>query len=98
MMNLFNTLTQGFVLGAANADKVTNKINDATLTLQIVFSAVVVGVAICVALFFGITKMPSLGDPHERHQFFKIQGWIMGAVAFMGVIIWLVPWVYSLFR
>ncbi|MCY8497752.1 CagC family type IV secretion system protein [Bacillus atrophaeus] len=93
-MKMFNL---GMVL-AASGDKVANKINEATTIIQITLSAVVVGVGICVSLFYVITKMASLADPHEKVQFWKTQGWIMGAMAFAGVIIWLVPWVYSLFR
>lgn len=82
---------------AADAGQVTSKINQGLTVIQTVLSAILVGVGICVALFNVVTKLPTLSDPHEKNQFWKTQGYIMGGVAFGACIIWLVPWAYSLF-
>ena len=91
-------LDLGMFLAKASGDKVANKVNEGATVMQLVLSAVDVKAAINMSLFYVITKMASLSDPHEKNQFWKTQGWILGAVAFAGVVIWFVPWVYSLFR
>lgn len=73
------------------------RIESGLLTIQLVLSSLVVIVGICVALFNVLTKLPSLSDPHEKNQFWKTQGWIIGGVAFGAICVWLIPWVYNLF-
>ena len=97
MFNIFFDLFNNPFIFAASAGEVESKINTALTTIQGVLTAVVVGVGICVALFFVVTKLPNLSDPHEKNQFWKTQGYILGGVAFGAIVIWLVPWVYNLF-
>lgn len=82
---------------SADAGQVTSKINAGIRVLQTVLTSILVGVGICVALFNVVTKLPTLSDPHEKNQFWKTQGYILAGVAFGAAVVWLVPWVYSLF-
>lgn len=94
---LNNQMINTIQIAASKADQITNKINSGVTVIQTVLSAILVGVGICVALFNVVTKLPTLSDPHEKNQFWKTQGYIMGGVAFGAVVVWLVPWVYGLF-
>lgn len=102
MIDLIGFMGDALVLNsavevAADAGQVTTKINAGIKVIQTVLTSVLVGVGICVALFNVVTKLPTLSDPHEKNQFWKTQGYILGGVAFGAVVVWLVPWVYSLF-
>lgn len=102
MIDIMGFLGNALVLNSAvevsaDAGQVTAKINAGITVLQTVLTSVLVGVGICVALFNVVTKLPSLSDPHEKNEFWKTQGYILAGVAFGAVVVWLVPWVYSLF-
>lgn len=83
---------------SANADEVQSRINDAFSTIQGVLTGLIVTVGIVVALFIVIKRMPSADDPQEKNEVYKAVGRVLGLVAIGAAIVWIVPWVYSLFQ
>lgn len=82
----------------ASAGQVQSKLtNAAANVVKGVLTALVVLVGICAALFIIIKRMPSADDPHEKNEVFKSVGRVCALVALAAAIIWLLPWVYSLF-
>ena len=83
---------------SANAGEVQSRINDAFSTIQGVLTGLIVTVGIVVALFIVIKRMPSADDPQEKNEVYKAVGRVLGLVAIGAAIVWIVPWVYSLFQ
>lgn len=83
---------------SANASEVQSRINDAFSTIQGVLTGLIVTVGIVVALFIVIKRMPSADDPQEKNEVYKAVGRVLGLVAIGAAIVWIVPWVYSLFQ
>lgn len=81
----------------ASAGQVQSKLTNAANVVKGVLTALVVLVGICAALFIIIKRMPSADDPHEKNEVFKSVGRVCVLVALAAAIIWLLPWVYSLF-
>lgn len=81
----------------ASAGQVQSKLTNAANVVKGVLTALVVLVGICAALFIIIKRMPSADDPHEKNEVFKSVGRVCALVALAAAIIWLLPWVYSLF-
>ncbi|WP_368773633.1 CagC family type IV secretion system protein [Lactiplantibacillus plantarum] len=44
-----------------------------------------------------IKRMPDADDPREKSEVYHAVGRVAGLVALAAAIIWLLPWVYSLF-
>ena len=66
------------------------------MNAQVVLAADVL-VGICVALFIIIKRMPDADDPREKSEVYHAVGRVAGLVALAAAIIWILPWVYSLF-
>lgn len=81
----------------ASAGQVQAKLTNAANVVKGILTALVVLVGICAALFIIIKRMPSADDPHEKNEVFKSVGRVCALVALAAAIIWLLPWVYSLF-
>lgn len=92
-----NAILQSMFMAAPDAGEVEQRIDSGLTAIQGVLTGLLVGVGIVVALFNVITKLPTLSDPHEKSQFWKTQGYIAAGVAFGAIVIWLIPWIYSLF-
>lgn len=82
----------------ANAGEVESRINSAFTTIQGVLTGLIVTVGIVVALFIIIKRMPSVDDPQEKQEVYKAVQRVLGLVAIGAAIVWVVPWVYSLFQ
>ncbi|MFT8813689.1 MAG: CagC family type IV secretion system protein [Oenococcus sp.] len=82
---------------AADAGQVKSKLTDAGRTIQGILTGLVVLVGICVALFIIIKRMPDADDPREKSEVYHAVGRVAGLVALAAAVIWLLPWVYSLF-
>ncbi len=85
------------VVYAASGSEVESKLKSATKTIQGVLTGLVVLVGICVALFIIIKRMPDADDPREKSEVYHAVGRVAGLVALAAAVIWLLPWVYSLF-
>jgi hypothetical protein len=83
---------------ASSAGEVQSRINNAFSTIQGVLTGLIVTVGIVVALFIVIKRMPSADDPQEKNEVYKAVGRVLGLVAIGAAIVWVVPWVYSLFQ
>lgn len=80
------------------ASNVQGRINNAMSQIQSVLTGLIVTVGIVVALFILIKRMPSADDPQEKNEVYKAVGRVLGLVAIGAAIVWVVPWVYSLFQ
>ncbi|MFL2138960.1 CagC family type IV secretion system protein [Desemzia sp. FAM 23991] len=109
-MKLKNKLTQ-FTVGVsaltaltyptvvyASATEVQSRLTEAGNTIQQLLTGLIVIVGICVALWIIIKRMPSADDPQEKSEVYKAVGRVLGLVAIGAAIVWVVPWVYSLFQ
>lgn len=81
----------------ASVGQVQAKLTNAANVVKGVLTALVVLVGICAALFIIIKRMPSADDPHEKNEVFKSVGRVCALVGLAAAVIWLLPWVYSLF-
>lgn len=83
---------------SANAGEVSNKLNQAGNQIQSILTGLLVLVGVCVALFIIIKKLPIIDDPREKSELFRSVGSVAGAVAVGAAVVWLLPWVFSLFN
>lgn len=81
----------------AAAGQVQMKLINAANVVKGILTALVVLVGICAALFIIIKRMPSADDPHEKNEVFKSVGRVCALVGLAAAVIWLLPWMYSLF-
>lgn len=92
------TLLQAQTVLAADGGEVQSKVNQAANTIKGVLTGILVIVGICVALFIIIKRLPSADDPREKSEVYHAVGRVAGLVALGAAIVWLLPWVYSLFQ
>lgn len=90
-------LTQAQYVFADSASEVQSKLTDAGNTVKSVLTGLVVLVGIVVALWIIIKRMPDADDPREKSEVYKSVGRVAGLVGLAAAVIWLLPWVYSLF-
>jgi len=76
---------------------VKEKITNATDAVKIILTGIVCSVAVCVAIFIIIKKLPDADNPHEKHELYRGVGRVFGIVALAAACIWVIPWVYGLF-
>ncbi|MCI3027542.1 CagC family type IV secretion system protein [Desemzia sp. C1] len=96
-MNFLQNNFQTLYLGAAAGD-IQGRISGALTTVQSVLTGIVVLVGIVVGLWIVIKRMPSADDPQEKNEVYKAIGRVLGLVAISAALVWVVPWVYSLFQ
>jgi len=82
----------------AQGSNVQGRIEGALGAVQGVLTGLIVTVGIVVALFIIIKRMPSADDPQEKNEVYKAVGRVLGLVAIGAAVVWVVPWVYSLFQ
>lgn len=85
------------IIANAQADEVQGRIESALSQVQTVLTSLIVIVGIVVALFIILKRMPSADDPQEKNEVYKAVGRVLALVAIGASIVWVVPWVYSLF-
>jgi len=83
---------------AATTGTVKSKLKSAGTAIQGVLTAIVVIVGVIAALKILVKHMPSIDDPHVKNEMWKSIGNVGYAVGGAAAIIWLLPWVYSLFQ
>ena len=81
----------------AQASEVQGRIEGALGAVQGVLTGLIVTVGIVVSLFIIIKRMPSADDPQETNEVYKAVGRVLGLVAIGAAVVWVVPWIYSLF-
>ncbi|OHX26525.1 conjugal transfer protein [Streptococcus iniae] len=90
-------MTETMLVYGADKGVVEQKLKTAGTTVQQILTGLVVIVGICVSLWIIIKRMPNADDPHEKSEVWKAVGRVMALVALSAAIVWLLPWVYSLF-
>lgn len=83
---------------AASDGQVKQKLKSAAKSIQGVLTAIVVLVGIIAALMILVKKMPSIDDPHSKNEMWKSIGNVGMAVGAAAAVIWLLPWMYGLFK
>lgn len=83
---------------AASTAEVQSKLKSGATAIQSVLTAIVVIVGIVAALKILIKHLPSLDDPHVKNEMWKSIGGVLMAVGAAAAVIWILPWVYSLFQ
>lgn len=92
LMSFYPTVVYG-----ADATEIQGRIEGALSQVQSVLTSLIVIVGIVVALFIILKRMPSADDPQEKNEVYKAVGRVLALVAIAAAIVWIVPWVYSLF-
>ena len=95
---MMTLLSASPVLADASAGQVQSKITNVAHVVQGVLTGLNVVVGICVALFIILKRMPDADDPREKSEVYHAVGRVAGLVALGAAIVWLLPWVYSLFQ
>lgn len=95
-LTVFMSLQPQIVYGSAG--NIQGKITNALNQVQTVLTGLIVTVGIIVTLFIIIKRMPSADDPQEKNEVYKAVGRVLGLVAIGAAVIWIVPWIYSLFQ
>ncbi|WP_034536333.1 CagC family type IV secretion system protein [Carnobacterium inhibens] len=85
------------IVYGASAGQVEAKLQNAGDIVQGILTGLVVLVGTVVGLFIIIKRMPAADNPHEKNEVYQAVGRVAGLVALAAAIIWLLPWVYSLF-
>lgn len=85
------------IVFAADASEVQSKLTTAGNTIKGLLTGLVVLVGVLVSLWIILKRMPDADDPREKSEVYKSVGRVAGLVALSAIVIWLLPWVYSLF-
>lgn len=83
---------------ASSTGQVQSKINKGVTAIQSVLTGVVVVVGIAAALKIVVKHLPSIDDPHVKNEMWKSIGGVLAAVGAAAALIWILPWIYSLFK
>ncbi|KYD11473.1 hypothetical protein B4102_2201 [Heyndrickxia sporothermodurans] len=85
-------------LAAETTASVQTKIKKGTTGFQTVLTGIAVAVGIVASLKIVIKHLPGIDDPHTKNEMWKSIGNVILAVAAAAALIWIVPWVYALFK
>ncbi|MGG4506333.1 CagC family type IV secretion system protein [Heyndrickxia sporothermodurans] len=83
---------------AASTGTVQTKIKNGVTAFQTVLTGIVVVVGIAASLKIIVKHLPSIDDPHVKNEMWKSIGGVLAAIGAAAALIWLLPWVYSLFK
>lgn len=84
---------------AANStSQVQTKLNEGAKAFQTVLTGIVVVVGIAAALKIVVKHLPGIDDPHVKNEMWKSIGGVLAAIGGAAALIWIIPWVYSLFK
>lgn len=83
---------------APNTNTVTKKLTDGVKAFQTVLTGIVVVVGIAASLKIVVKHLPSIDDPHVKNEMWKSIGGVLAAVGAGAILVWALPWVYSLFK
>jgi hypothetical protein len=82
---------------AETTESVKTKLKSGATAFQTVLTGIVVVVGIAAALKIVVKHLPGIDDPHVKNEMWKSIGGVLMAIAASAALIWIVPWVYSLF-
>ncbi|AIF68394.1 hypothetical protein GZ22_18330 (plasmid) [Terribacillus saccharophilus] len=83
---------------AESDSSITKRINTGVKSIQTVLTGIVVVVGIVAALKIIIKHLPGIDDPHVKNEMWKSLGGVLLAVGAAAAVIWLLPWIYGLFK
>lgn len=83
---------------AATTSEVQTKVKTGVTAFQTVLTGIVVVVGIAAALKIIVKHLPGIDDPHVKNEMWKSIGGVLAAIGAAAALIWIVPWVYSLFK
>lgn len=81
----------------ATTAQVKSKLKTGVTAIQSVLTGLVVVVGIIATQKIVVKHLPSIDDPHVKNEMWKAIGGVMLAVIGGAALIWIVPWIYSLF-
>lgn len=87
----------GLGLAAETTTTVQTKLKNGATAIQTVLTGIVVVVGIAAALKILVKHLPGIDDPHVKNEMWKSIGGVLLAIAAAAALIWMIPWVYSLF-
>lgn len=79
------------------AANISAKVKEGLKQIQTFLTGIVVTVGICVSIWIIIKKLPGVDDPHTKNEMFRGVGMALAGVGLAAAIVWLVPWMYTLF-
>lgn len=85
-------------IGLATTSTVQTKIKRGVTAFQTVLTGIVVVVGVAASLKIIVKHLPSIDDPHVKNEMWKSIGGVLAAVGAAAAMIWILPWVYSLFK
>jgi Cag pathogenicity island, type IV secretory system len=77
---------------------VERKLNKGIKAIQTVLTGIVIVVGVVAALKIVIKHLPGIDDPHVKNEMWKSIGGVLLAVGAAAAVIWILPWIYSLFK
>lgn len=83
---------------AESTSSVQSKLNKGIKAIQTVLTGIVVVVGIVAALKIVIKHLPGIDDPHVKNEMWKSIGGVLLGIGAAAAIIWILPWIYSLFK
>ncbi|WP_110925953.1 CagC family type IV secretion system protein [Bacillus massiliglaciei] len=83
---------------ASSTSSVQTKLKNGATAFQTVLTGIVVVVGIAAALKIVVKHLPSIDDPHVKNEMWKSIGGVLAAIGASAGLIWIIPWVYSLFK
>lgn len=83
---------------ASSTSTVQTKLKNGVTAFQTVLTGIVVVVGIAAALKIVVKHLPSIDDPHVKNEMWKSIGGVLAAIGAAAALIWILPWVYSLFK
>lgn len=83
---------------ASSTSTVQTKLRNGISAFQTVLTGIVVVVGIVAALKIVVKHLPGIDDPHVKNEMWKSIGGVLAAIGAAAALIWILPWVYSLFQ
>ncbi|MGG0888916.1 CagC family type IV secretion system protein [Cytobacillus horneckiae] len=83
---------------ASSTSTVQTKLKNGATAFQTVLTGIVVVVGIAAALKIVVKHLPGIDDPHVKNEMWKSIGAVLAAVGAGAALVWILPWVYSLFK
>ncbi|MGG3662995.1 CagC family type IV secretion system protein [Bacillus gobiensis] len=83
---------------AASTGQVQSKIRSGVTAIQTVLTGIVVVVGIAAAIKIVVKHLPGIDDPHVKNEMWKSIGGVLAAIGAAAALIWIIPWIYSLFQ
>lgn len=84
-------------IGYASTGNVTSRLTTGVRVIQGVITALVVGVGILAGSKIVVKHLPSIDNPQSKNEMWSGLGQVSVAVIAAAAIVWLLPWLWSLF-